>query len=172
MNFGELLDQLYDVENKLYHMNLHATKMGFGTFKDDEEEVELWPDMASEHSDDDYPMRPPPPGMPPPGTALEGGPLGPPLDFRKQGWSPYEEALAKYQRGFLSAEEFEELTGIPVINLNDKELQKYRPDYGVDPKPKSFRKCYACDHREKVQKAQKEKEEQQQVRPSIESLFL
>ena len=30
MNFGELLDQLYDVENDLYHMNLYAAKMGFG----------------------------------------------------------------------------------------------------------------------------------------------
>jgi len=30
MNFGELLNELYDVENELYHMNLYATKMSFG----------------------------------------------------------------------------------------------------------------------------------------------
>ena len=30
MNFGELLDELHDVENDLYHMNLYAYKMRFG----------------------------------------------------------------------------------------------------------------------------------------------
>jgi len=30
MNFGELLNELHDVENELYHMNLYAAKMGFG----------------------------------------------------------------------------------------------------------------------------------------------
>jgi len=30
MNFGELLDELHDVETKLYHMNLYASKMSFG----------------------------------------------------------------------------------------------------------------------------------------------